>query len=131
MDDPSGGLAREIAAQIVDQVDLIYAQRLDKIIRHLDGLEQRIIEIERGATHTQMLAQQTWAQTHPGKPIMQAPRPTPTAPRPKSIDDACAVPPGEPAEAVRLPRYGATVVPEPGSTPELVWASFINSINTP
>jgi hypothetical protein len=89
------------------------------------------VEIQRGATHTQILARETWARTHPDETPPRPPAPLPGAPRPKAIDEACAVSPGEPPRIVRLPRYGATIVPEPGSDPEKVWPDFIASINTP
>jgi hypothetical protein len=139
VDDPSvTAIVRAVVSEVVGEIKADFGPRHDLITqyfdtfeRRIDEMEHRLEEIQRGATFTQMLAQDTWAQTHQGAPMPQPPRPLPHAPRPKTIDDACAVPPGEAARVVRLPRYGATVVPEPGTDPEVVWPNFIRSVNTP
>jgi hypothetical protein len=119
--------------RVMELTDLL--ARLENRINAVEGQIEQLgnlgIEIQRGATHTQILARETWAQTHPDETPPRTPAPLPGAPRPKAIDEACAVSPGEPPQIVRLPRYGATIVPEPGSDPEKVWPDFIASINTP
>lgn len=128
-------IVRAVASEIVGEIKADFGPRHDRIMRRLDMFKRRIDEVEgrleeiqRGATFTQMMSQETWAQTHPGVPMPQPPHPGPRAPLPKAITDACAVPPGEPARVVRLPRYGATVVPEPGSDPKVVWPNTIQSM---
>jgi hypothetical protein len=112
-------------------------QRHDALVRRLDEVETQLVdlgrlsvEIQRGATYTQMLAQNTWAQSAQGTPTPPPPPPRPHAPRPKAIDDACAVAPGESAKVVRLPRYGVVVAPEPGADPDVVWPGVAKSLNT-
>lgn len=143
MDDPRDDVfIKAIADHVIEEIAAVFGPRHDLIVQRLNSFEQRIdavedrldelgrlgVEIQRGATFTQMLSQETWAQTHPGEPMPQPPLPMPKAPRPQAVDEACAVPPGEPAKVVRLPRYGTTLVPEPGSDPATVWLNAIQSM---
>ena len=147
MDDPrDAAIAKVVAEQVTAQLAAAFGPRHDLIAQRLNLLEQRIdaledhlenlghlgIEIQRGATHTQMLAQHLWSEFMGGTSTPQPPQPPQPmqqAPRPKAIDEACAVPPGEPPKVVRLPRYGATLIPEPGADPKTVWANEIKSLN--
>lgn len=149
MDDPrDAAIAKVVAEQVTAHLAAAFGPRHDLIAQRLNLLEERInaledriedlghlgIEIQRGSTHTQMLAQHVWNEFLGGTSTPQPPQPPqpmPQAPRPQSIDDACAVPPGEPPVVVRLPRYGATLVPEPGADPADVWSNTIQSLNTP
>lgn len=153
MDDPRLDLAvsavtvkvvGELKAAFGPRHDLIQQQMMD-LFERMDGLERRIntledqikdlghlgIEIQRGSTHTQVLAQHVWSEFMGGTATPAPPPPMPEAPRPKAVDEACAVPPGESPQVVRLPRYGATLVPEPGYDPAVVWPAFIESVNSP
>lgn len=104
-------------------------QRLEAVEERLDELGLLGGEIQRGTDFIQELARGTWGKSTNGQPAPPPPRPEPGTPRPQAIDDACAIPAGEPAQEVRLPRYGMVLVPEPGSDPAAVWA-HLQSSNT-
>lgn len=103
-------------------------QRLDAVEKRFNDLELLGSEIQRGTDFIQLLAQGMFNTSADGEPMPQPPRPGPGTPRPKAIDDACAIPIGEPATEVQLPRYGMVLVPEPGSDPEQIW-SHVQSLD--
>lgn len=104
-------------------------RRFDAVEKRLDDLGLLGGEIQRGTDFIQLLAQGTWGKSANGQPMPQPPRPGPNAPRPQAIDDACAIPVGEPPQEVQLPRYGMVLVPEPGSDPAQIW-SHVQSLDT-
>lgn len=93
----------------------------------VETLQARADDISRDTSYVRVIATQTFAAA--GNRLPQPPPPRLDAPRPLTIDRACAAHPAKGEQRIDLAEYGLTIYVMPGDDPARVWGAVLQSIH--